>query len=158
MGLWSRTYVCCAVPLCKHGTSRLARCGRLADLGSVTQPLATCFAAHTDNGGIYAILAQFLIVSLVTGVLCFAAPSSTSSLPAALGARLCLLTDARVHDVQSSRSSLRALSRTSSAYSASPSQRANPSASSASTANDRASSKDCEYRARDSSCSERWGH
>ncbi|GAA5965448.1 hypothetical protein JCM8115_005754 [Rhodotorula mucilaginosa] len=46
MGLWSRTYVCCAVPL--------------------------------YNGGIYAILAQFLIVSLVTGVLCFAAPSIVS--------------------------------------------------------------------------------
>ncbi|GAA5986779.1 hypothetical protein JCM10908_000894 [Rhodotorula pacifica] len=46
MGLWSRTYVCCAVPL--------------------------------YNGGIYAILAQFLIVSIVTGVLCFAAPSIVS--------------------------------------------------------------------------------
>ncbi|GAA5916438.1 uncharacterized protein JCM6883_006108 [Sporobolomyces salmoneus] len=43
MGLWSRTYVCCAVPL--------------------------------YNSGIYCILAQFLIISLVTGVLCFASPS-----------------------------------------------------------------------------------
>ncbi|GAA5909714.1 hypothetical protein JCM5296_005770 [Sporobolomyces johnsonii] len=43
MGLWSRTYVCCAVPL--------------------------------YNSGIYAVLAQFLIISIVTGVLCFAAPS-----------------------------------------------------------------------------------
>ncbi|GAA6062794.1 hypothetical protein JCM10212_002163 [Sporobolomyces blumeae] len=43
MGLWSRTYVCCAVPL--------------------------------YNSGIYAILAQFLILSTVTGVLCFASPS-----------------------------------------------------------------------------------
>ncbi|ORY91714.1 hypothetical protein BCR35DRAFT_299000 [Leucosporidium creatinivorum] len=43
MGLWSRTYVCCAVPL--------------------------------YNSGIYAILAQFTIVSLVTGILAFAAPS-----------------------------------------------------------------------------------
>ncbi|GAA5886963.1 hypothetical protein JCM16303_003073 [Sporobolomyces ruberrimus] len=43
MGVWSRTYVCCAVPL--------------------------------YNSGIYCILAQFLIISLVTGVLCFASPS-----------------------------------------------------------------------------------
>ncbi|GAA5836379.1 hypothetical protein JCM5353_002501 [Sporobolomyces roseus] len=43
MGLWSRTYVCCAVPL--------------------------------HNSGIYCILAQFLIISLVTSVLCFASPS-----------------------------------------------------------------------------------
>ncbi|GAA5980012.1 hypothetical protein JCM5350_005996 [Sporobolomyces pararoseus] len=43
MGLWSRTYVCCAVPL--------------------------------YNSGIYCILAQSLIISLVTGVLCFASPS-----------------------------------------------------------------------------------
>ncbi|GAA5927971.1 uncharacterized protein JCM15063_006047 [Sporobolomyces koalae] len=43
MGMWSRTYVCCAVPL--------------------------------YNAGIYCILAQFLIISLVTGVLCFASPS-----------------------------------------------------------------------------------
>ncbi|GAA6029828.1 hypothetical protein JCM8097_001067 [Rhodosporidiobolus ruineniae] len=46
VGLWSRTYVCCAVPL--------------------------------YNAGIYAILSQFLIVSIVTGVLCFAAPSIVS--------------------------------------------------------------------------------
>ncbi|GAA5854483.1 hypothetical protein JCM8547_004859 [Rhodosporidiobolus lusitaniae] len=46
MGLWSRTYVCCAVPL--------------------------------YNAGIYAILSQFLILSIVTGVLCFAAPSIVS--------------------------------------------------------------------------------
>ncbi|GAA6005089.1 hypothetical protein JCM10207_008506 [Rhodosporidiobolus poonsookiae] len=46
MGLWSRTYVCCAVPL--------------------------------YNAGIYAILGQFLIISIVTGVLCFAAPSIVS--------------------------------------------------------------------------------
>ncbi|KAK4056533.1 hypothetical protein OIO90_002380 [Microbotryomycetes sp. JL221] len=42
MGLWSRTYVCCAVPL--------------------------------YNVGVYAILSQFTIISLVTGILCFAAP------------------------------------------------------------------------------------
>ncbi|BGP15002.1 hypothetical protein JCM10213_002855 [Rhodosporidiobolus nylandii] len=46
MGLWSRTYVCCAVPL--------------------------------YNAGIYAILAQFLIISIVAGVLCFAAPDIVS--------------------------------------------------------------------------------
>ncbi|GAA5971930.1 hypothetical protein JCM11641_001574 [Rhodosporidiobolus odoratus] len=46
MGLWSRTYVCCAVPL--------------------------------YNAGIYAILAQFLIISIVTGVLAFAAPEIVS--------------------------------------------------------------------------------
>ncbi|BGP23769.1 proteophosphoglycan ppg4 [Rhodotorula toruloides] len=46
MGIWSRTYVCCAVPL--------------------------------YNGGIYAILAQFLVISVVAGVLCFAAPSIVS--------------------------------------------------------------------------------
>ncbi|KAK4055753.1 hypothetical protein OIV83_000300 [Microbotryomycetes sp. JL201] len=42
MGLWSRTYVCCAVPL--------------------------------YNVGAYAILSQFTVIALVTGVLCFAAP------------------------------------------------------------------------------------
>ncbi|GAA5916957.1 hypothetical protein JCM6882_005069 [Rhodosporidiobolus microsporus] len=46
VGLWSRTYVCCAVPL--------------------------------YNAGIYAILGQFLIISIVTGVLCFAAPEIVS--------------------------------------------------------------------------------
>ncbi|BGP39012.1 hypothetical protein JCM10450v2_002969 [Rhodotorula kratochvilovae] len=46
MGIWSRTYVCCAVPL--------------------------------YNSGIYAILAQFLVISIVSGVLCFAAPSIVS--------------------------------------------------------------------------------
>ncbi|GAA5927675.1 hypothetical protein JCM3775_006049 [Rhodotorula graminis] len=46
MPVWSRTYVCCAVPL--------------------------------YNSGIYAILAQFLVISIVTGVLCFAAPSIIS--------------------------------------------------------------------------------
>ncbi|GAA5821973.1 hypothetical protein JCM3770_003029 [Rhodotorula araucariae] len=46
MAIWSRTYVCCAVPL--------------------------------YNSGIYAILAQFLIISIVSGVLCFAAPSIVS--------------------------------------------------------------------------------
>lgn len=33
-------------------------------------------ARLADNGGIYAILAQFLVISVVAGVLCFAAPSS----------------------------------------------------------------------------------
>ncbi|EGU12846.1 Proteophosphoglycan ppg4 [Rhodotorula toruloides ATCC 204091] len=34
--------------------------------------------AHVHNGGIYAILAQFLVISVVAGVLCFAAPSIVS--------------------------------------------------------------------------------
>ncbi|GAA6005376.1 uncharacterized protein JCM10292_007327 [Rhodotorula paludigena] len=46
MGIWSRTYVCCAVPL--------------------------------YNAGIYAIMAQFLIIAVVAGVLCFAAPAIVS--------------------------------------------------------------------------------
>lgn len=35
-------------------------------------------SGETDNSGIYAILAQFAIISLVTGILSFAAPSSMS--------------------------------------------------------------------------------
>lgn len=95
MGLWSRTYVCCAVPLCKlrasacwrqrftdsHQIPLLHRCRAPLDYDR-TEP----YVGHADNGGIYAIMAQFLIVSLVTGVLCFAAPSSAWS-PRALSSR-----------------------------------------------------------------------
>lgn len=74
MGLWSRTYVCCAVPLCKRESLQptcvlfrrvFADCGR-------------ALSYNVDNSGIYAIMSQFAIIALVTGILCFAAPSSES--------------------------------------------------------------------------------
>lgn len=68
--VWSRTYCCCAVPLCQS----------LFSQGAFELALITPYNRTADNSGIYAIIAQFLVVSLVTGVLAFAAPKSVPSL------------------------------------------------------------------------------
>lgn len=80
--------MCCAVPLCTSRSPLRCTAGEpaLTKVAHSTPPPPR-FArprdhlrcASADNGGIYAILAQFLIVAVVTGVLCFAAPASTSA-------------------------------------------------------------------------------
>lgn len=63
--MWSRTYCCAAIPLCMSSQRS-------------SEVSADSTRAPIDNSGIYAIITQFLVVSLVAGVLSFAAPTSES--------------------------------------------------------------------------------
>lgn len=129
MGFFSRTYCCCAVPLCESPL-----CVRTRRVAALTQ-------THTDNVGIYAILAQFAVIAFAAGILTFATPDSES-----------LASSQRTDDaklrraVQSSRSPCRAGVPTSSARSASSWPSCSSWASSASTATTPRSSGSSESR------------